>query len=423
MGDGPPPGWRVEPLERVATIQTGLPKGRRKLQDPLRLPYLRVANVQDGYLDLSELKTIEVERARVERYRLWPGDVLLTEGGDLDKLGRGTVWRGEREVCLHQNHVFVVRPDPKQVLSSFLSALTGSDYGKRYFLACGKQTTNLASINSRQLKAFPVLVPPVAEQRRIVEILTAVDQAIATARAVVQQVHVVKTGLMQELLTRGVPGRHATFVPTELGWLPAGWAVTPIGEVAERMFVGIAQSATHAYVSQGGVPIVRTTDVGENGIARGRLLRISEAFAADMHGKALRAGDVLTTRTGVAGKSAVVPEALDGAQCFTLLVTRPGERLHGQYLCHVMNSARGRRIVARGQAGGVQQNLNVSVFRKALVGLPPREEQVEICAVLDEVYRRLAVEERRREALVGFKAALMSVLLRGEVRVRVEEGA
>ena len=211
MGDTYPPDWVVEPLERVADIQTGLAKGRRQLVDPVELPYLRVANVQDGYLDLSEVKTIFVERGRIDRYRLRSGDVLLTEGGDLDKLGRGTVWRGELDTCLHQNHVFVVRPNLAEVLPPFLSALTSSDYGKRYFLGCAKQTTNLASINSRQLKAFPVLVPPLAEQRKIAAILSSVDEAIEKTQVVIDRAQVVKKGLMQELLTKGLPGRHNTF--------------------------------------------------------------------------------------------------------------------------------------------------------------------------------------------------------------------
>ena len=74
------------------------------------MPYLRVANVQDGYLDLGKIEEIEVAPDEVAHFSLRPGDILMNEGGDNDKLGRGCVWEGAIEPCLHQNHVFAVRP-------------------------------------------------------------------------------------------------------------------------------------------------------------------------------------------------------------------------------------------------------------------------------------------------------------------------
>ena len=144
------------------------------------VPYLRVANVQDGHLDLSEMKQIHIRRSEVERYRLQTGDVVLTEGGDFDKLGRGFIWRGELDLCVHQNHVFAVRPDRKRLLPEFFAYLAQSAYGKAYFLKVAHKTTNLACINSTKLKAFPVLIPPTLdEQREIVEILDAIDRKIS----------------------------------------------------------------------------------------------------------------------------------------------------------------------------------------------------------------------------------------------------
>lgn len=175
-----PNGWERKPLEKVAEIKTGVAKGKKGLKDPIEVPYLRVANVQDGYIDLSEVKTIQIERHQLERYSLQVGDVLMTEGGDFDKLGRGDVWQGQITPCLNQNHVFAVRPNQKVLLPYFLGALSGSNYGKTYFLSCAKRSTNLASINSTQLKEFPVLTPPLPEQRKIAKILSTWDKAIAT---------------------------------------------------------------------------------------------------------------------------------------------------------------------------------------------------------------------------------------------------
>ncbi|MER8477529.1 restriction endonuclease subunit S [Mesorhizobium sp. M1163] len=175
-----PETWQTKALDDCATVQTGVTKGR-KLTDAemVCVPYLRVANVQDGHLDLSEMKEIRIRRSEVDRYRLQAGDVVLTEGGDFDKLGRGFIWRGELDLCIHQNHVFAVRPDRTRLLPEFFAYLAQSAYGKAYFLKVAHKTTNLASINSTKLKAFPVLIPPTLdEQREIVEILDTIDRKI-----------------------------------------------------------------------------------------------------------------------------------------------------------------------------------------------------------------------------------------------------
>jgi len=107
-----------------------------------------------------------VSAADIDAYRLVAGDILLTEGGDPDKLGRGAVWNGMIDPCIHQNHVFRVRCDQSVLEPEYLSALVGSRYGKAYFFAAAKQTTGIASINKSQLRAFPVLVPPRHTQAR-----------------------------------------------------------------------------------------------------------------------------------------------------------------------------------------------------------------------------------------------------------------
>ena len=278
-------------------------------------------------------------------------------------------------------------------------------------------TTAVSIVSKGKFEQFGLLLPPLPEQRKIAAILSSLDDAIEGTQAVIDQLQVVKKAMMAELLTRGLPGRHTRFKQTEIGDIPQGWDVVRIGDVCERMFVGIAQAATHAYVSEGGVPIIRSTNVKANRLRTHDVLRINETFAAEMRSKALRVGDVLSARTGYPGTSVVVPAEFDGAQCFTMLVSRPGPRLHGQFLCHLMNSAIGARIVAHGQAGGAQQNLNVGVFEEARVALPSLEEQEDTCQVIDGVYERQWVEESLAESLQSVKTALMSALLTGEVRV------
>lgn len=172
--------WEEKKLHEVAFVQTGVMKGKHYNGETKLLPYLRVANVQDGYLKLDEIKEIAIDVNLIERYSLRKGDVLFTEGGDYDKLGRGTVWNNEIPGCLHQNHVFAVRPNTSILFDCFLAYQSNSRYGKKYFLSCSKQTTNLASINSTQLKNFPVLLPSLPEQHEIVRLI---DDLLARERS------------------------------------------------------------------------------------------------------------------------------------------------------------------------------------------------------------------------------------------------
>lgn len=158
---------RTSALSDVADIGSGITKGRKEPSTALRrVPYLAVANVQDRALDLTTVKTIEASEEEICRFRLKSGDLVLTEGGDPDKLGRGTVWRDELPEAIHQNHIFRVRVDIKEIDPVYLNFLIGSEYGKRYFLRSAKQTTGIASINKSQLSRFPVLLPPVELQKK-----------------------------------------------------------------------------------------------------------------------------------------------------------------------------------------------------------------------------------------------------------------
>ncbi|KPQ00273.1 MAG: type I restriction enzyme, S subunit [Rhodobacteraceae bacterium HLUCCA12] len=168
---GPDRATDTVPLAEVAHIQSGITKGRRLKsgEKTEETAYLAVANVQDKRLDLSNVKMIEATEKERERYALAVGDLLLTEGGDPDKLGRGTVWNDEIPGAIHQNHIFRVRVTDETVQPIFLSHLLSSPYGRGYFLRMAKQTTGIASINKTQLSGFPAILPDEGEQIEFVQ--------------------------------------------------------------------------------------------------------------------------------------------------------------------------------------------------------------------------------------------------------------
>jgi type I restriction enzyme S subunit len=197
-----PEHWQVARLDEHAFIQTGAAKGRR-LNDSevISVPYLRVANVQDGYLDLSEVKYIRIRRSETERYKLQPGDVVLTEGGDFDKLGRGFIWNDQIPNCIHQNHIFAVRVNRDILLPEYLAYLVQSEYGKAYFLSVAHRTTNLACINKTKLSALPALIPRLEEQERIAERLKVADKKISAEQQRKSVLQALFQSTLQQLMT------------------------------------------------------------------------------------------------------------------------------------------------------------------------------------------------------------------------------
>lgn len=173
-------GFQTTRLGEIADVVSGITKGRRVNGQLLtEVPYLAVVNVQDGHLSMSPLKTIAATRQEIARYRLIPGDLLLTEGGDPDKLGRGALWSGEVETCIHQNHVFRVRiHNPGEIDPVFLRAELASSEARGYFLRAAKQTTGIASINKSQLCSMPVSIPPIRLQHTFVERVRSVRQTV-----------------------------------------------------------------------------------------------------------------------------------------------------------------------------------------------------------------------------------------------------
>ena len=202
-----PKEWRKTQLRHCATIKSGITLGKSYSKDTVLIerPYLRVANVQGGYVDLNDLATIEVTPDEDLKYRLHSGDVLMTEGGDRDKLGRGCVWHGEIEPCLHQNHVFAVQTNETILLPEFLEYLTASDVGRSYFDVTAIKTTNLACTSSSKVLAFTIPLPPIEEQIEIVSFIKErsleLNKLIMKKGLLVQELESYKKSLIYEVVT------------------------------------------------------------------------------------------------------------------------------------------------------------------------------------------------------------------------------
>ena len=199
--------WKTAQLKRFASIQSGITLGKKydNTRELIEVPYLRVANVQSEYIDLSDIALIKVLPSELEKYRLHSGELLMTEGGDRDKLGRGCIWNGEIDPCIHQNHVFALSVNNPDLLIEYLDFVTTSDVGRDYFDLTAKKTTNLASTNSTTIMSFHIPVPPLNEQKEIVEYLNAkvanINSLISEKQVLIDDLQAYKKSLIYEVVT------------------------------------------------------------------------------------------------------------------------------------------------------------------------------------------------------------------------------
>jgi type I restriction enzyme S subunit len=201
-----PEDWRIPKLKYFATLRSGITLGKTYSQNEKlhEYFYLRVANVQSGYVDLSDLATIFVPNDEAQKYFLHDGEILMTEGGDRDKLGRGCIWHSEIPVCLHQNHIFALQTK-KELVAKYFDYITTSGVARNYFDYTAKKTTNLASTNSTTILDFIIPLPSISEQQFIVAYLdqkcSAIDKTIAEGQALTQRLVEYKKSLIYEAVT------------------------------------------------------------------------------------------------------------------------------------------------------------------------------------------------------------------------------
>ena len=406
----PPQGGRVWPripLGELSEITAGLTLGSEPTGDSsVVLPYLRVANVQDGHLDLSEVKTVRVLRSQIDRYRLFRGDVLLTEGGDFDKVGRGAVWNGQIPLCLHQNHIFRVRCDARRLLSGYLAAYVRSYRAKQYFLGVAKRTTTIASIDLPQLQRMPIPLPSLNDQQSIVELLNVVDKEAALVKQVLVKLRSIEWGTLSDLITAGVRD-----IPQN-GWV---WRrVEEIGEVQ----LGRQRSPAHDAGPWMG-PYLRVANVMDGYIDYSDVLRMN-FMPNERTTYELRHGDILLNEgqtLELVGRSAI----FDGPpQMFfqnTLIRFRP------RFTLPEFARAVFKYWLETGEFTKVAKqttsiaHLGADRFAAMRFPLAPRKEEQRIVNVLSALADRVRAEQSRLAKLDLMKEGLMEDLLTGKVRI------
>ncbi|WP_116046400.1 restriction endonuclease subunit S [Amycolatopsis palatopharyngis] len=412
-----PDGWTWALLGEIADVVGGVTKDSKKQSDPTipLVPYLRVANVQRGRIDLSSVTEIRVPESTANRLQLQSGDVLLNEGGDRDKLGRGWVWEGQIPRCIHQNHVFRARIR-NEALRPKLLAWFANECAREWFERYGKQTTNLASISLSMIKQLPVPIPPLDEQERLQDLLedhlsrldaaaTYFDQAGRRARRL-------RAAIVSAELAKVNGKRHL------IGGLSIG--------VRNGIFVSRAKAEPN------GTPILRIGAVRPLALDLTDL-RYSEREAEDLlrSDALLQPGDLLFTRyngnSQYVGACAVVPGGIPALTYPDKLIrVRPDPDLADPgFVALACSFGDGRKqIQSKIKTTSGQMGISGTDLKNVEIVLPPLSEQLRIAAQVRESLDSVRMQEsaletaqhrvnRLRRAL--FMTAFSGELLRGQV--------
>jgi type I restriction enzyme, S subunit len=434
-----PAGWQNTTLREIAEIVGGVTKDAKKSSAPgfREVPYLRVANVQRGRLDLADVKLISASEADIQKLKLLPGDILLNEGGDRDKLGRGWIWRGQLPVCIHQNHVFRARLLSHDIDPVYVAHFTNS-MAQAYFVQHGSQTTNLASISLTKLGSLPVQLPPAREQTRIVEkleeLLSDLDAGVAELKAAQKKLQQYRQSLLKaavegsltaawreanpapeetgaDLLARILRERRARWEAQQLarfeaqgkappkGWqdkyvepvapdaallphLPRGWTWCSVDQLA-HVGTGVTPlRSKSAYFDGGSVPWVTSGALNEEVVSKATEM-VTELALQECRLEMYPPGSLLVAMYGegkTRGKCAELGLHATINQAIAAIVLLPGAQACKEFVkTFLLDSYEAMRAQA---SGGVQPNLNLQIVKALALPLPPLVEQAEIVTAL-----------------------------------------
>lgn len=413
-----PDGWKRAQVADLFDLQLGKMLNKVASEQQPQFPYLGNKEVQWGRFDFSDLRRMHFSANEQTKFKLEPGDLLVCEGGEV---GRAAVWRGEFD-CYYQKAIHRLRARSETISPSFMFHFMrfAADNGLLKDLT---SQSSIAHLTREKLARLDVPLPPLAEQRKIAAVLSAVDDVIVETEDVIRSLQSLKKAMMQELLTRGLPGRHTRFKQTEIGEIPEEWRMVSLGAASRekpRYGANVSKAAFDSRLPR----YVRITDIDENGTLHSDdLVSITEENAKPY---LLAEGDILLARSGATVGKSYVYDPGDGrcAHAGYLICFKADPNLaRAKYIGWVLQSQRYWQWVRDSQRALAQPNINATEYSSFVLPLPILQEQVEIEKWLGALEARRRTEAGTVVALRHLKSALMSALLTGELRVTPNEDA
>ncbi|MBE0611233.1 MAG: restriction endonuclease subunit S [Dehalococcoidia bacterium] len=425
--DGDAGDWQKVSLGSVARIERGVTWSKdqeRRDCNEGALPVLRIGNVQSTGFRLDDLLYIQgtsaADRARTAITQRTI--VMVGSNGNPDRVGNAFL--STRLVVGHLIASFLIRVEPTPGISErFLAAWLRSDIVQSAITNATAGSTGLKNLSLEWLRALTVHLPAEAEQHAIASVLDAIDEAIEKAEAVIEATETLRKALLQELLTRGIPGWHNEWktVPA-IGTIPACWEVVRLGEVAEVQS-GIALGAERK-ANGTPTPYITVAHVGTNRVTVGESLRYMHLRGPELEKRLLAYGDAVMVeghaQLSQLGRAALVPREADGFayQNHLFRVRADAQRIFNEFVVTLVNSPVGRNYFA--QFGGTTSGLNTvstSNVRRMALGMPALDEQRRIVNIVAGVDERLEQERQMLTCLRAIKRQTASALLSARVRV------
>lgn len=377
------------------------------------VPYLRAANVKDGVLDLSDVKEMNFTPAEQQTFSLHPGDVLITEGsGSISAVGASAVWRGEIDgVVCFQNTLLRLRPRDDRADGRFLEWWARSTFGSGVFASIASGA-NIYHISAERVRALPIELPPLEEQRRIADFLDAETSRLDD---------LAKT---QVLLIERLKEREG--VATELTLSNASSSSVRLKRMLTvPMSYGANESTEHD--RRDWPRYIRTTDIANDGRLR------DETFASLPPDVArnymLSDGDLLFVRSGATVGKSFVYESQYGpaAHAGYLIRARVNRNLTlPRLIWHFCQTAKYWQQVDEGAIQATIQNVNAEKYGNLLVPLVDRERQHSTLEILDSQLATSRILQNRAKQLLELLAerrqALITAAVTGQFDVFTASG-
>lgn len=414
-----PKGWQERRLDEVADIRfSNVDKHLDAAQRRVRLcNYMDVWKNQYIHRGLDFMEGTASEQ-EIDRFGLQVGDVLLTKDSETrEEIAEPSVVWDRIEGLVLGYHLALLRTNPESAYGPFLAAqLRIPEFRSQLVQAASGVTRYGLGLDA--VKAATVWLPPVQKQRIIADVIRAFDEEIEATRAVIEQARQVKTALLQELLTNGLPGRHKRFKSVRgLGRIPADWGVERMADLTSLVTSG--SRGWSQYITGDGAFFVRSQNIGLGTVLREDIVCVNPPDGPETERARIQPDDLLVSVTGEPGN--VVRADRSFGEAFVsqhvALVRLKSPKL-SRWLTLALCSASGQSQFQSKMYGQTRPGLNLENIDELLVPVPSDEEQSLACDLNDAVQERIDRSVKQLAHLTTVKAAMSQGLLTGRIPVK-----
>lgn len=410
-----PVGWTRSALGRLIATGTKITYGIVKpgVKDKRGVLLVRGGDISDGNIQLDQLRTVSAQVSLSSpRTLLCGGELLMSLVGYPGEVALVPIQLAGANIA---RQVACIRLG-NQVDSGYVMHYLRSDLG-RHFLFQKASGSAQQVINLADLKNVSITVAPLAEQIKIAAVLSCTDNLIHATTAKIDRLKHLKTGLIQELLNKGIG--HQTFQPSPMGIIPKAWEITTLGKIVHSLQTGPFGAQLHAYeYLPSGTPVVMPKDMKDQLIDSAAIAHISPARASELERFQLQQGDILFSRRGDVARSVLVNEDNAGWICGTgCLRARLSERLLPEFFIYYLMLPNVVEWLHNHAVGQTMPNLNRAILSDLPVLVPSLAEQRMIANAMQSINKMLRAKEAKLCQLQHTKKSLMQDLLTGKVRI------